>query len=139
MKPKVLIVDDNHETLDLLRASLQAEPFEAEFCDTGIDALCHVFTALKEGRQYDALLLDCAMPYFDAFTTAEIVRKAEGTGITNGSRAKIAVFTAYPETVENSTLMAESRIDKYFRKPEDMLRLGQLVADWLECEVNPPE
>jgi CheY-like chemotaxis protein len=135
MKPRVLIVDDNEETLELLRASLNGQPFDVTFCAAGVEALYLIFGALREGWCYDALLLDCAMPYFDAFTTAKIIRMAESTGVVPCA-SKIAVFTAYTQTVEHSTLMKESRIDKYFRKPHDLVGLGRVLADWLECEVH---
>jgi len=57
----------------------------------------------------------------------------ESTGLTC-TRANVAVITAYPETVEHSTLFRESGADKYWRKPADMLELPALLNEWFESE-----
>lgn len=129
---RVLLVDDEPETLELLKMRLANAPFHATFCETGIEAIYQIFKAFRRRWCYDVLVLDCAMPHFDAFTIAKIVRLAEKTDIVPGCRSKIAVFTAFPETVEQSTLVAESGIDKYWRKPHDIVELGRYIAEWLK-------
>jgi CheY-like chemotaxis protein len=126
---RVLLLDDDRDTLSLLEKSL-SERFEIEAFAKGTAALARIFIGYRDGWQFDALVLDCALPLFDGFTIARIVRMAEKTGITNVP-VKIAFFTAYPQTVERSTLLEEVKADQYFRKPEDIIRLPQLISEWL--------
>src|SRR4051794_38223378 len=97
-RPKILILDDEVETLALLATKLASEPYELEFTDSGCKAVVEIFEAYDLGAPFDALILDCALPRLDGFTIARIVRLAESTGL--APRAKIGFFTAFPETVE---------------------------------------
>jgi DNA-binding response OmpR family regulator len=126
---RILILEDNLETLALLEMNLN-ERFQVEGFSKGTAALAKIFIAYRDGWQFDALILDCALPYFDGFTIARIVRIAEKTGITK-TPMKIAFFTAYPQTVERSTLLDEVKADNYWRKPDDIVRLPELITEWL--------
>ena len=127
--PRILVVDDDETALAMMRVAFRDRPFEAEFCGSGVDAMALLFAELAAGRHFDAYLFDCALPHFDGFTMAQIVRLAEKTGIC--PRGKIAFFTAYPKTVERTTLVEESGGDLYLRKPEDAALLPETVAAWL--------
>jgi len=129
---RVLILDDNRDTLDLLQTSL-SEVCDVCAFDRGIDALIKILTGYRDGWQFDALVLDCALPYIDGFTIARTVRQIEETGIAK-QQTKIGFFTAYTQTVEQSTLLAEVKADRYFRKPEDMGQLPELISAWLREE-----
>lgn len=131
---RILILEDDIATLSLLELQLSKQ-FEVECFSKGTAALAKIFIAYRDGWQFDALILDCALPFFDGFTIARIVRMAEKTGITN-QPVKIAFFTAYTRTVESSTLLEEVQADNYWRKPEDMVRLPELIADWLKESEN---
>jgi DNA-binding response OmpR family regulator len=128
---RILVLEDDRDTLSLLEKSL-AEKFEVEAFTKGTAALARILIGYRDGWQFDALVLDCALPHFDGFTIARIVRMVEATGITN-TPIRIAFFTAYPQTVESSTLLEEVKADQYFRKPEDIIRLPELISEWL-CE-----
>lgn len=127
--PKIMLLDDDPELLPLLKEQFAGHPFEAHFVSTGLDALIEFFTAIKTDRPFDALILDCALPRFDGFTIAKIVRLVDATN--TGTRTKIGFNTAYSEDVERSTLLEEVQADAYFRKPIDALDLPNLVAEWL--------
>src|SRR5689334_14027146 len=92
-RPKVLILDDELEVIELLAKSFRSQPFDAEFCKSGLEALIRIFEAYEANEPFDALILDCALPRFDGFTIARIVRLAERTGISKP--AKIGYFTAF--------------------------------------------
>lgn len=130
---RVLVLEDDVDTLSLLQKSLGGQ-FEVEAFTKGAAALARIFIGYRDGWQFDALVLDCALPLFDGFTIARIVRMAEATGITN-TPVRLAFFTAYPQTVESSTLLEEVKADQYFRKPEDIVRLPELISEWL-CEAE---
>lgn len=131
---RVLILDDDETTLGLLRIAFGKMPFETVLVDRGIDALVAIFEAYRDDRPFDILVLDCALPRIDGFTVAKMVRLLETTDITF-RRAKIGFFSAFSETVEQSTLLAEVGAEAYWRKPEDVTDLPYLVASWLKIEI----
>ena len=131
---KILLLEDDDDTLALLNHTLSAH-FEVTSFSRGIDAIVEIFKGYRDGFQYDALVLDCALPYFDGFTIARMVRAAEKTEIVN-KPVKIGFFTAYTKTVEQSSLLQEVRADRYFRKPEDIARLPELIVEWLAPKVS---
>jgi len=129
-RPKILLLDDDELTLDFLKSAFASMPFDATFTATGIDALVKIFEAYRSGEPFTALILDCALPHFDGFTIARIVRIAEKTGIS--PRARIGYFTAFAKTVDQSTLLEEVGAEAYWHKPEDSTNLPQLIALWLQ-------
>jgi DNA-binding response OmpR family regulator len=126
---KILILDDDAETLALLATRLADEPYSFEFVGSGCAAVSAIFEAYDLGDPFDAMILDCALPRLDGFTIARIVRLAETTEV--APRARIGFFTAFTQTVEQSTLLAEVGADAYWRKPEDVVELPQRMAEWL--------
>ncbi len=133
VRPRVMVVDDDEATLDMMRAAFAGCPFDAEFRASGVEAMALLFNTLAAGDFFDAYVFDCALPHFDGFTMARIVRLAEKTGICPA--AKVAFFTAFPQTVERSTLVEESGASLYIRKPEDAGALPRILTDWLMREA----
>ncbi len=133
--PRALILDDEPDTIALLRSSFRGMPYETVLVERGIDALAAIFEAYKAGRPFAALVLDCALPHVDGFTIARIVRMIERTELVS-KPMKIGFFTAYAETVEQSTLLQEVGADAYWRKPDDIIDLPFLIASWLKVEVE---
>jgi CheY-like chemotaxis protein len=132
-RPRVLVVEDNPDTHDLLRAALARADCGAdfEFADGGPVACEIYFRALGSGRPFGALILDCALPHLDGFGVARIVRACEeNCGI--AGRARLAFYTAYDQTVERSSLLGEVGADAYWRKHEAAERLPDLICSWLE-------
>jgi CheY-like chemotaxis protein len=127
---KILILDDDETTLGLLQIAFKSTPFDVTFVNSGIQAAIEVFEAYRANAPFDALVLDCALPRLDGFTLARIVRVAEAAGV--GPKAKLGYFTAFQKTVEQSTMLEEVGAEAYWRKPEDMANLPQLVSLWLE-------
>jgi len=134
--PRALVLDDEPETVELLRTSLGAMPFETVLVERGIDALIAIFEGFRDERPFAVLVLDCALPHVDGFTVAKIVRMIEATKLSTQQQAKIGFFTAFPEDVERSTLLQSVQADAYWRKPEDVNELPFLIASWLKVEVR---
>lgn len=125
---RILILDDEPDVLDMLGVLLS--DFNVTLVEHGIDAVLKFFQSLKDGRCYDLLILDAALPHFDAFTIAGMVRAAEKTGLIE-RRVKIAVFTAHDETVDRTTLVKQNNIDAYWKKVDDVNELPELVRGLL--------
>ncbi len=74
MKPKVLVVDDESETLTLLDYVLCGEGFEVLTATNGAEALAKA----NESRP-DVVLLDIQLPDMDGFTVCERFRSQAAT------------------------------------------------------------
>ncbi len=130
---KLLILDDDPDIVALLEKSFSFLPYETRFFTRGVDAVKAIFEAYEQCDPFDALIMDCALPHLDGFTIARIVRLAEQTGVSK--RAKIAYFTAFAKTVEESTLLDAVGASAYWRKPEDTAELPTLIQIWLDHEA----
>lgn len=133
--PRVLVLDDDEATLEMLAAAFRKFPFEVVFTSRGIDALIAIFEGYRDEMPFKVLVLDCALPLVDGFTVAKAVRLLEKSDITK-ARARIGFFTAYPESVESSTLLQEVEAEAYWRKPDDAAELPEVLASWLKVEVG---
>lgn len=72
--PKVLIVDDNPQNLDVMAALLDEENFKVFFALDGLSALQRA-----EDGQPDIILLDVMMPEMDGFETCRRLKAQEKT------------------------------------------------------------
>ena len=126
---RVLILDDNLDTLELLRIRFEGVPYRVDFFSASVEAMIAILQGYLDYDPYTILVLDCALPKIDGFTVAKCVRMWEGTNVS--CRSKIAFFTSYSGLVESSTLLAEVHADQYWRKPDQMLVLPDLIAKWL--------
>lgn len=75
---KVLVVDDGAYTLEYLEQLLGELQVKAECTSSGADAVEKVVRASREGRDYDAVILDWKMPELDGLHTAERIREKVG-------------------------------------------------------------
>lgn len=83
-KPKILLVDDEKDMLDILSDFLDDEGFEVVTAENGLDAL----EILKKDSKFDLLLSDINMPKMKGFELIKKVRN-QYNGIT------CALITAY--------------------------------------------
>lgn len=72
MRSKVLIVEDDHNDLDLLTQKIKNEPYELFIADTGAKA----FDVLQE-QDIDLVILDILLPDIDGFEICKRIRKNE--------------------------------------------------------------
>ncbi len=70
VKPRILLVDDEPDTLQLIRKILQADGFEIFQATNGVEALETI-----EARQPDLVLLDVVMPQMDGMAVLKELRR----------------------------------------------------------------
>lgn len=87
-KETVLIVEDNRVNQRVASLVLEQAGYLVEVANDGKEAL----EAVKEGKQYKAILMDCMMPVMDGFTSTVEIRKWESS--TNRSPLPIIALTA---------------------------------------------
>jgi DNA-binding response OmpR family regulator len=129
-----LLLEDDPDLLKMVATHLAGAGLDVYPCESGLCAVIAYLQAIDRGEPFKALVLDCALPYFDGFTVANIVRVTESTGVIGGHRARIAFFTAYPWTVERMTLVGQYGGERCWRKPEDVVELPELIEEWLSEE-----
>lgn len=117
---RILIVDDEVETLDLLShvvSILGHTPLRAESC---MQALAHV-----ESAPPDLILLDLMMPEIDGYETMRRIRADE-----NGRQVPIVVVTASQE-LDVEERVEEAGGDAVYYKPISINMLSEAVGHYV--------
>jgi CheY-like chemotaxis protein len=110
-EPRVLVVEDNQEIRELLRAILSREGLSVECMAGGAPAVKRL-----EGENYDAILLDLAMPGTDGFDVLSQISKSSP-----GLLSRVMIITGLaPSRWANVDL---SRVHGLIRKPFDVEEL----------------
>jgi signal transduction histidine kinase len=113
VEPKILVVDDTEDNLDLLEFALKRKPVTMLRATSGAECL-----VLAERENPDVILLDIQMPEMDGYETFKRLRA-------NPKTAKIPVvfLTAQkkdPESIEKGLALG---VDEYLTKPIDVEEL----------------
>lgn len=106
MCAKVLIVDDEHNIVDILKANLEREGYQTAAAYDGAQGL-EMATALKP----DLILLDCMLPKIDGFDVCRRLRQQ--------TNVPILMLTAKSEEIDK-VLGLELGADDYITKPFSM-------------------
>lgn len=106
MAEKILIVDDDIDTLRLVGLMLQRQGYEISAANNGIQAL-----ALAQSERPDLILLDIMMPDIDG---VEVTRRLRANDETKD--VPVIMFTAKTQ-VEDKILGFEAGADDYLTKP----------------------
>ena len=103
---KILVVEDEKDIQNIIKAFLENAEYKVETADDGLDAI-----NLIQNNNYDLILLDIMLPKVDGFTICEMIRK--------NSNVPIIILTAL--TDEESQLKGFDKLaDDYITKPFSM-------------------
>jgi DNA-binding response OmpR family regulator len=111
-KPKVIIVDDDRETRELLALALQMENFEVSQAANGL----RLISTLHVDRP-DVILLDVNMSWIDGFELCRAVRKNEDF------RQIPVIFISARSSAADVKRGREAGASDYFTKPVEMTTL----------------
>jgi pilus assembly protein CpaE len=114
MAEKILIVDDDIETLRLVGLMLQRQGYQIVAANNGTQAL-----AMARNEKPDLIVLDVMMPDMDGFQVTRQIRSESAT-----STIPILMFTAKSQ-VEDKVAGYEAGVDDYLTKP---VHPAELVA-----------
>ena len=121
MADKILIVDDDIETLRLVGLMLQRQGFEIAAANSGAQALSQA-----AHEHPDLILLDVMLTDTDGYEVTRMLRKDPQTGLT-----PILMFTARSQ-LDSKMLGYEAGVDDYLTKPvhpvELVARIKALLA-----------
>ncbi len=101
---KVLIVEDDHEVADMVKRSLIAHDNTVEVADNGTEA-----SFLARSYDYDAIVLDNALPKKNGLTVCKEVRAA--------GRTTPILFLSVEGDMETKISAFEKGADDYITKP----------------------
>jgi adenylate cyclase len=118
MSTRVLVVDDEVDTLNLLRMILEISGFDPITTLNSVDAI-----TLAEAEQPDVVLLDIMMPKLDGFTLCKMMRANLNT-----RKLPIIFVTAY-EALDIEERRVEAGADRVIFKPIDMDGLVDAVKE----------
>ena len=103
---KILVVEDEKDIQNIIKAFLENAEYKVETADDGLDAINFI-----QKNNYDLILLDIMLPKVDGFTICEMIRK--------NSNVPIIILTAL--TDEESQLKGFDKLaDDYITKPFSM-------------------
>jgi CheY-like chemotaxis protein len=121
---RVLVVDDEISTLDLMREYLKLNDYEVITTLNSTDALL-----LAELERPDCVLLDIMMPVLDGFTLCKLMRLHPAT-----AHLPILFVTAYP-SLDLEERRIECGADHVLLKPFPMRELDAAIRT--ACERRP--
>lgn len=107
MQPKVVVVEDEPEMLDIMRINLEQAGYKVFTARDGLEGY-----ELMEENDPDAVILDLGLPNLSGFRLVRLVRRDP-----RWSQLPLIVATAFAfEEVEE---LADERIDGFITKPFD--------------------
>ena len=123
---RVLIIDDNHATLDLAAFALNAAAFAVE---SAVDAA----GALLQVRLFkpDLILMDIQMPGMDGL---ELTRRLKADASTR--HIVVVAFTAFAMSGDEAKMRAAG-CDGYIAKPFDVASFAQTVRSFIRIRGDP--
>jgi DNA-binding response OmpR family regulator len=124
MVPRILIVDDERDFVELVQFRLAALGYEFIVASDGVQAL-------SQARQFkpDLILLDILLPDLDGLSVCEILRRQPST-----KKIPIIFMSALSGDVTKRT--AAMHAEDFFTKPLDLPRLERRIADLLQRETS---
>ena len=125
-KKKIMIVDDDRETREMLKMALEIEGYQVLQVSDGL----RLIAALHVDRP-DLILLDVMMSWIDGFELCRAVKKNDEF------RDIPVVFVSAKKTANDIRKGLASGAVDYFSKPIDMERLLSKIVELLTPAPQP--
>ena len=120
-KGRILIVEDNMDTYELVHFILEKNGFETFLAVNGRDG---VIAAQKQ--KPDLIIMDMAMPEMDGWTAAAQIKRDK-----NLSSIPLLALTAHALPADRQRAM-DAGCDEYITKPMDLDDLVETVQYWVK-------
>jgi two-component system response regulator VicR len=102
---KVLVVDDEPDTLELVKLVLESADFDAIIVNNGMEALARI-----DDEKPDLVLLDIMMPDMDGWDVFRKIKERNPT-------IPIAILTAKAQNIDKLLGLHVLKADDYITKP----------------------
>ncbi len=119
-KPKVIIVDDDRDTREMLTLAMELEGFDVGQAANGL----RLISAMHVDRP-DVILLDVMMSWIDGFELCRAIKKNETF------HDIPVIFVSARKSAEDERAGIEAGAIDYFSKPLDMDRLVARIREIL--------
>ena len=133
MQAKILVVDDDPDITEAIRAVLEAHSHQVITARDGEEGLAK----LKEERP-DLMILDLLMPKMDGFA---VLKELQDPRCSKYSNIPILILTSVREDASRRRYEIETglelNVDDYVEKPIDPHTLVQRVGKLLEKRAQP--
>jgi DNA-binding response OmpR family regulator len=126
-RKKIIIVDDDRETREMLKMALELEGYEVAQAANGL----RLISTLHVDRP-DLILLDVMMSWIDGFELCRAVKKNDEF------RDIPVIFISAKKTAQDIRTGLAAGAADYFSKPIDMERLLAKIASLIGPPVPPP-
>jgi CheY-like chemotaxis protein len=123
MVPRILIVDDEGDFIELVKFRLANLGCEFLVAADGV----HALSQAREGKP-DLILLDILLPDLDGLSVCEILRRQPGT-----KKIPIIFMSALSSDVTKRS--AAMNAEDFFTKPLDLNRLEKRIAELLHTGI----
>ena len=123
MVPRILIVDDESDFIELVQYRLAGLGCEFLVAADGV----HALSQAREGKP-DLILLDILLPDLDGLSVCEILRRQPGT-----KKIPIIFMSALSSDVTRRT--AHMHAEDFFTKPLDLNRLEKRITELLHTGI----
>ncbi len=121
--PKILLVEDNEMSRDMLSRRLARRDFEVVFAVTGREAVEKALSELP-----DLILMDLSVPEVDGWEATRRIKSEPAT-----ARIPVIALTAHAMAGDREKAM-QAGADDYDTKPVEFTRLLQKIASLLGSE-----
>jgi DNA-binding response OmpR family regulator len=111
--PRVMIVEDDAEMMELLQNVLAAAHCQALTADTGEGALATLRQEAEAGREVDLILLDIMMPEMDGY---QVIARVKADPLLRNTSI---IMTTALDSISDKTLGLGMGADDYITKPFD--------------------
>ena len=130
-RPRLLLVDDEPEFLEVLRAWFEGRGFEVEVATDALSALAHL-----RGDAFDVAITDLRLPGVNGLQFQGLAREL-------APQMDVVFLTAYGTMADAIAALREGRAFDFLLKPLGNLHELQLVVDRAlarraTCAVPPP-
>ena len=122
MVPRILIVDDENDFIELLQYKLAGHGYELIVANDGV----HAMSQARQAKP-NLILLDILLPDLDGLSVCEILRRQPST-----RKIPIIFMSALSSEVTKRT--ASMNADDFFTKPLDLNRLEKRIDELLPHE-----
>lgn len=119
-KGRVLIVEDNMDTYELVRFILEKNGYVTFLAMNGRDGV----NAASKQRP-DLIIMDLQMPEMDGWTATRLIK-----GNTSTSKIPLIALTAHALPGDRQRAI-DSGCDEYITKPMDLIELVETVDRWI--------
>jgi CheY-like chemotaxis protein len=118
MQPRVLLIDDNRDAVELLQIVLEYLGYEVQIALSGEQGL-----ELAETFQPDAVISDIGMPGMLGYEVAETIRKSPRL-----STVLLLALTGWNDE-KTSMRVVHAGFDRHLTKPVDLPLLKEILSE----------